>query len=118
MSHSNARTRRLAALALVVTLPALGGCWPLAPIAGIIAAGGGGGGGGGGDDASGTRLQGTIVTDSTIFDTAIENLDREPNDTLGFAQPIGAMTAAKARRVGGSTGLRATVHVLTESGAS
>jgi len=106
------RLRKLAALVpALAALPALTGCWPLAPIAAVAAAIGG-------DDDDddkvvGVALSGTIVTDGTVFDTS---LDREPNDSLGFAPPVGPIGGASARprRLGGSTELRSTLHLLLD----
>jgi serine protease len=110
-------TRRLAALALIAaSLVPLGGCWPLAPIVVVAAAAGGGGGGGGGKGTPAAALSGTIVTSGTVFDTSLERLDREPNDSMGTAYALGPVSPGAARRLSGTTGVRASLHALVGSG--
>ncbi len=104
--------KRLATIAwIAASLLPLTGCWPLAPIVAIAAAAGGGGGGGGGGGPTGLSIAGTVITDGTVFDTSLQ-VESEPNDTLGFMQPIDESTTTQPRRIAGATSARATLHAL------
>ncbi|MBL8842329.1 MAG: S8 family serine peptidase [Planctomycetes bacterium] len=103
----------LVALLLAATLPLASGCWPLAPIAALAAGGGGGGGGGG---ATGASLSGSVITDATVFGSGLA-LDREPNDSLGRAEPLPSAPAGTPRHGVGATALALEFEALVE-GAS
>jgi hypothetical protein len=100
--------RRLAAGALLA-LPLFQGCWPMAPIAALAAGGGGGGG-----SAAAVALSGSIITDATAFGGGLR-LDREPNDSAGFAPLLAAPANGAAARGIGDCGAALALHALVET---
>lgn len=102
-------------LLLVPILLVVTGCWPGIPIAAIAAAAGGGGGGGGGGNNI-VAIQGSIVTDPSVFANGF-GADHEFNDRLGMSFELGPVSKGRPAHVAGEAGTTATIHALVDGAA-